>query len=659
MLKRLLKIFLGLISLVIVTLIVILVTFFYNPTLFINPKNLDYVLLKTKVLDEWSWKNAKINHEWISWNKRRFSGSFTDLCFVYNNPDMSVDTCMEKISWNVELSWTKAAGLHYDVYEPLEIDSSKFIVTMKDNPKESPPPDILKYWDIAWGPLIPDLKFHFKKIDIIKKDSQLSFDLLLDKNPKLLNVYALGYHLKATKDNLDIYAPKRVLLPIDLKTKNPLYFTEIKLNARILEKKIPIVASAKIESAVLKLQTTILKSSLKEDLSKPKFLADVIQATSGSLVVQKIKETIGNLARPPYNILPAPINAMEGTLKIGLIADRYNVLDSVVFKIKTELDMTGTRQDLDFIINAEVPYMLRDKSMGPITLGLDLKKVKLTMPKLARNRLPPQFVPDPRFKNSTPIVKANLNQASVPPKIKPAPLKKKVEVDMKLQALGANALSLNTNLLDETLRLNFDLAIADGAVQTGFVQALPLKTTIFKRKIIVKSVRIVFDYPLEPEIIASVIFDLPEYKISLDLEGPLSKPRQAFASQPPLPLDDIYAVLLFGRPLSSLDPDDKTAAKNSNQIISQGILSLAVLYYFAGTPIESLGYDSQSKEVEAQVGLGSKNSLRVGGSGTGLNSAGVRRSLGKGWYIDSSVQRTSNQKSSNNYGVLLERIISY
>lgn len=232
---------------------------------------------------------------------------------------------------------------------------------------------------------------------------------------------------------------------------------------------------------------------------------------------------------------------------------------------------------------------------------------------------------------------------------------------MHLQALGENALHINTNLLDETLRLNFDLLVENGEVKKGFIQTFPLTTTVFKRKIVIPSLRVVFSAPLEPQIIATIEFHLPEYKVTLELEGPMSSPRQAFSSNPPLPLDDIYAVILFGRPLSGLDPDDRSAAKKSNQILSQGILSLAVLYYFAGSPVESLGYDPESNELSAQIGLGAKNSLRVGTSGSGLNSAGVRRSLGKGWYIDSSVQRTTNDNGTSgpDYGVLLERIISY
>lgn len=660
-LKRLTLIILGFITLILITVVTILVTFFYNPTIFINPKNLNYALEKTKVLETWSWKKAEINHEWIQWNQRRFSGGFQDLCLVYDNPDVNVDTCMEKVSWNVELKWSLSGGFSYVVYEPLMVDSSKLKIFPKENNEETPPPDLMSYWDMLWSPLVPDLNINFKKIELLKKDSPLTFDLKTIKKPNSLTAEAFGFNLSATPKKINIFAPKKILLPFDVKTQNPLYFSEIKLEASILEKTIPVVVSAKIESAVFKVQTTIAKSSLKEDLSKPKFLSDVIVATTGSVEISKVKSTIQNLVRPPYNILPAPFNVMEGTLKIGIVTEKYVEKDSVLFKIKTELDMSSAKQDLNLTVNSEVPFMLKDKSIGSIVLGLELRKVKLLLPTLAKNRLPPQLIPDSRFKNSTVVVRENLNQQKLPPKIKKSPVKKEVEVDMKLQALGENALHINTNLLDQTLRLNFDLEISEGVVKKGWIQTLPLTTTIFKRKIVIPSFRVVFNAPLEPEIIATIEFHLPEYTITLELEGPRSKPRQVFSSKPPLPVDDIYAVLLFGRPLSGLDPDDKTAAQKSNQLISQGVLSLAVLYYFAGSPIESIGYDPESNEVSAQIGLGAKNSLRVGGGGSGLNSAGVRRALGKGWYIDSSVERTTNKNgvSGGGYGVLLERIISY
>jgi len=62
--------------------------------------------------------------------------------------------------------------------------------------------------------------------------------------------------------------------------------------------------------------------------------------------------------------------------------------------------------------------------------------------------------------------------------------------------------------------------------------------------------------------------------------------------------------------------------------------------------------------------LGNKSSLRVGGGNEGINSTTLRRSLGKGWYIDTSIQQTQEEASSDpqeghDYGVLLERVISY
>jgi hypothetical protein len=659
-LKRITFLIAGLVTLFLITILAIFVTFFYNPTIFINPKNLDYALKKTAVLKSWSWKSAAINHQWITWNKRRFYGGFENLCLVYDNPTINVDTCLEKISWNVELSWTKKEGFKYDISNPLVIESSKLKIAAKNNQVETPPPDIMRYWEMLWSPLTPDINAHFAKIEILKKDNPITLDLKLKKDPVNLDVEALGYKLHANKEKIIVIAPDKVLLPLDLKTNNPLYFSEIKLEALIQKTDIPITFAAKLESAKLLINTKISRISLKQDLLKPAFFKEVALNTNVRFEIEKLKSTMEELVRPPFNILPAPINAMEGSLRLIVTADKYNKDDFVLLKVRTELEMKGLKQELNLALNSELPLKISDKSFGPVTVGVELKKVSLLLPHLSRTRLPPQLIPDSRFKNSIMVVHENLNDKKVTKKIQKKSIKK-VDVSMRMQALGENALNINTNLLDEILKINFDLEITNGKISKGFIQVLPFRTTVFKRKIIVPSIRVNFDAPSEPQLIAKIQFDLPEYLITMDLEGPISKPRQAFSSVPALPIDDIYAVILFGRPLQDLDADDKISAKNTNQILSQGVLSLAVLYYFAGSPVESLGYDPKSNELSAQVGLGSKNSLRVGGTGNGLNSAGIRHTLGKGWYIESSVQKTTtvNGASTGDYGVLLERIISY
>ncbi len=78
-------------------------------------------------------------------------------------------------------------------------------------------------------------------------------------------------------------------------------------------------------------------------------------------------------------------------------------------------------------------------------------------------------------------------------------------------------------------------------------------------------------------------------------------------------------------------------------------------------PVEYVGFDPDSKNATAQFGLTRKTSLRVGGGQEGMNAGGLRHSLGKGWYVDSTVQKSQSPSTEDrkNYGVILERVIAY
>src|SRR5690606_18924015 len=49
--------------------------------------------------------------------------------------------------------------------------------------------------------------------------------------------------------------------------------------------------------------------------------------------------------------------------------------------------------------------------------------------------------------------------------------------------------------------------------------------------------------------------DLTDYEIHVAATGPIEQPTYRFWSEPPLPEEQILAVLLFGRPLEELDPE--------------------------------------------------------------------------------------------------------
>ncbi len=658
--KKLLKIFAGLILTLLMLLIIAIGLFFFNPSLIVNPKNMDMALRKTKVLKSWSWQKAEMKHEWIHWNERRLTGDFSGFCFVYEKPTTKIDTCIEQLNWDVVLLWNSEKGFDHIISKPITIVSNRVDITTKEDPNDkSPPPDLMLYWKMLWGSMVPDIDVDLKNINIVnldKKEKPLVLHLELDKRLAHLSARTMDFRIEATEKRIDVYGPKIIILPGDFKTKNPLAISELHLIALINESTIPVSLRARLASAKIDVKTVIQKSTLKEELGTPTFFQDVLVGVEGSLVIEKVNQTIKELMKKPFDILPAPFNALEGSLTFSVKGRKSDLKDHVLFNLVSELNMKGKTQALHLILGGEVPVNTTKKQVGAITLDLDLKKVALHLPELSNKKLPPQFVPDKRILNTKTIVAKQTAKLKSKPESKDT---EKNDLNLKLQALGDKSLALKTNLLDEVLRITFDLDIKNGSLTDGYLEILPLKTTFFKRPIHVQSLRLQFNQLMETQLSSKILFNLPEYKITLKLEGPLSKPRQAFSSVPPLPLDDIYAVILFGRPLSNLEDEDRGNAQNAGQVLSKGILSLAILYYFAGSPVESIGYDPDAQLVSAQFGLGSKSSIRVTGEEGGLNSAGVRRSLGKGWYIDSSVQRAATNSQGEDFGVMLERIISY
>jgi TamB, inner membrane protein subunit of TAM complex len=623
-----------------ILILIPLAVLFFRPGLILNPKNLAFVLHKTKVLNSWHWDEATFTHEWFAWNDRGFSGKFKNFCLKYGDKAPSVETCMETISWDIRLK-----NLKVITEKPFIIDSSILMAKLPEEEKKekTPPPDIYNYWTMLWSDLVPDMDFKFHKIVI--KDQ--TFDLFLIKQEKKLSVSALKFELTADPEKFQVKAPSPYAIPKKLPLARPLYLRNFVLTGEVKKTGIPLHLNGFLEAISVNVESFI-KLPVTDDFSSIAFRKRALLATTAHVYLDKVKEAFAKYSPKPYQDLPAPFNVMNGFIKLDVAIKDNPKNDLVNVNAVTTIDLTSQAQDFDVDITSLVPLNLVTFKPTEIGLDLDFKKVKLELPRLSKKSPPPQFIPDSRFKKQ----------------ILPPEKKESIPSDIEISALNEKAMHIKTNLLDEELRLNFDLKLNDGKAPNGFVKILPLKTSVFKRPIRVQYVDLKFSQTTETLIDAIIKFPLPEYKITLKLEGPVSKPRYAFESDPPLPQNDIYAVLLFGRPLADLDPDDKNSAAKTNQLLSQGILSLSVLYFLAGSPVEYVGYDPNSKNATAQFGLGKKSSLRVGGGSEGVNSTAIRRSLGKGWYLDTSVQQSqedpsSSPNSTRDYGVLLERIISY
>ena len=319
---HLLKFILGFIALLSFCLLVFIGVVFYNPTLILNPKNINFALTKTKVLKSWSWDKGEINHQWLAWNHRKFSGNFQNLCIVYENPTERIDTCVNKIFWNLDIEWKPHEGFKFLVNEPLVVEADYFKLT-KLAEDDSPPPDYFSYWNLLWKKIIPDLSISAKSIEIIDKDSTTRLNAKLVKQGETLNVDVLEYHLTGNKKQVIVTGPKKIKLPVDLKTKNPLYFQGVKLIIDIEETKMPLHLTTDVEGADIKVESVVLKKWIRDQLPMSAFLENVALQTKGSLEIKKLNQTWKRLMKPPYNILPAPLNVLEGPVVVALNTEKY------------------------------------------------------------------------------------------------------------------------------------------------------------------------------------------------------------------------------------------------------------------------------------------------------------------------------------------------
>jgi hypothetical protein len=645
--KKILYLIAGIFSLILSLVLGVLLIVFVDPTIVVNENNISWLLERSRILESWTWKKMEIAHEWKKWNERHLTGDIRDFCFRYRKEGTLAYNCFSEISWDFDLLFHFGDGFETRTYKPFLIHSPQTELTLsskKEPAEESSPPDLRRWWNILWSGIIPDMDVQFDSISLTTDGSTRNFNFSLEKRERSLKAETMKIILTADPESFVIKGPAAIRIPEKVKTVGPYYIRDLTLSGKMKNDYIPLHLTGSVEEAAFDVKG-ILDLPLADDMKGPEFRREFLSTIKGEVRIPEFRKTFSRRAPAAFRELPAPFNVLDGMILMNFSVEKGEEQEVKIHSV-TNIDLKSSKErvNLDVHVGADVPVMTFKPD--EIEIELNFHEVKIELPKLSKKSPPPQFIPDKRFKKG--------------PWKPPVEEGEGTDINFHLVALNRKSLHLRTNLLDEPVRLNFDLLIGDGEIKRGHITTLPLETEIFRRPIHLKKMVVKFQSPLEPVLSGTIVFPLPEYKITMEFEGPVSKPRYSFQSEPPLPQNDIYAVLLFGRPLQDLDPDDKTAAQKTNQILANGILSLSVLYFLAGSPVEYVGFDPDSKNATAQFGLGKKTSLRVGGGQEGMNS-GIRHSLGKGWYIDTSVQNTEKRatEKGQDYGVLLERVIAY
>lgn len=614
---------------------------YFNLGVIFNVDHLKKGLDKFEIFKNYSWETGDIT--WL--NEGLFSKhliiKFKNFCFDYQKSDLSAKGCFTKFSFETELSLFPPF-IHHRL--PFTAESELIEVFKGENKEENQSEpleiDVQKYYSYLWNRYVPDLAIKLEKIDLHLPDKALSFPLKVSKSKDHLNLISRTINLLADRKEVSVFLDENFPLPL----KDYQFEVKKALLKFSIDKHIGISFSSLLEFIDLRFSSNI--PSMIDTGKIDEVVGNFLKNFKLDIHAPRVQHHLQTLLKPPYNTLPAPLNEMEGDVSFHLA---FTPLENSLYQGNGELkvDFKSDHQRLNLSLLPQVKVSAIDFSYSDILLNLDFHDVLLELPRLSKRSLPPQLVPDSRFKSSKAVT---AEKKTEPP----------VLLDLNIKGVEESSLHLRTDLIDEDIRLNFHFDIKNNELVDGHIRLLPLKLKILKRPIAIDRLWLKFSKVSTPTLNSIIWFNLPEYKIKLLLEGPVSSPRYVFSSEPPLPLSDIYSVLLFGRPLQDMGGENTAVAQQTTQMISQGLLSLSVLYILSGTPIEYIGYDAKTKEATAQVGLGDKNSLRFSAGEEG-RTTGVRRSLGKGWYLDTSVQTpsgASNQKSQD-YGLFLERIIAY
>jgi hypothetical protein len=177
------------------------------------------------------------------------------------------------------------------------------------------------------------------------------------------------------------------------------------------------------------------------------------------------------------------------------------------------------------------------------------------------------------------------------------------------------------------------------AVTVGKIRVGRTPIEIFRRKALLESLEIALQEDGEKRLDGRVAVNYLDYDIGIGIGGNVGQTQIKLSSEPPLPENQIVAVLLFGRPLRELDESEKESAANLSAAMADAVLGASSLYFLANTPIESVGYDPDKKRVTANLALGGGATLELGAPSEQGAGIGVKKRLSRDWTFRSEVER--------------------
>lgn len=325
-------------------------------------------------------------------------------------------------------------------------------------------------------------------------------------------------------------------------------------------------------------------------------------------------------------LIPSPLNALRGRISIEA---KGQVSPSPLkgnLDVAVSTNLNSQSQTLELLAEGKASFkdcIPPEKNMT-VSIELVANQMKVRLPNIDYTN-PPPLTPDARFTLKSPPKKGS-------------------ECGLNYDFAFKNKdepILISGDLLKNDLPVNLSVNAKNNAPLKGYLRIRNYTAEFFRRKGVLET----FDLNLETkELSGKLRVDYSEYIVFVYLSGTTQSVRVDMQSDPPLPRDKVMAVLLYGKAPDELDADEAGSVENTNAAVKDNALSLASLYIFASTPIESVGYNPHTSGLTAKVKLGNGTSLNVGANSQGLTDLGVTKRLSKHWRIQTTVKQPGEQE---------------
>lgn len=335
-----------------------------------------------------------------------------------------------------------------------------------------------------------------------------------------------------------------------------------------------------------------------------------------------------------YFKIPAPFNVLDGEIVFSLEGKIPSLQSLSSFPVELTTNLSAPNEEVDLDAEGEAKFMFNNFNMtgAEFDLDVDLTDVQIPLPDISLAGLP-RLTPDSRI---------YLSEEDEKKAEKPSFIHYKLD----LSTPQMTPLRLISNLAKEPVPIHLDLKGADGKY-TGTISIDSFPLNLFRRNALVDRFNLELKDPAKYSVVsAKFTINVTEYQVFVLMEGTVERPRIWFESNPPLSESDIISVLLYGDTFDDLDSGNAQSVSSMHAAMANKAMALTTFFIFASTPIQTVGYNPETGALTAKIRLGEKTSLVVGTTKEKESSVGIRRRLGKGWLISTSLDKNPEDQTT-------------